>query len=335
MISYHGFFTLKTLFFRLSGKVDRSGFSQEITVRFDDSVGETKGKITVTEKGQFSIYLPPGDYSVAVEISQSEQAKIGFAPLEHKVKVIDQPIKDLDFHAIKADIEGKVKCLGNCGSKLEVTLSLEGITGPSSNSLITEVTSTGQFKFSNVLPATYVLTISEDGKCWDEPVKKISVSKNVKDIVFTQIGHYVTLDSTRSTLLHIQGLKTKFNQEVVIAKGHNTICISGEDTDVALSTKGCEEFEITPDTLNLKDPKNIHINLKPIKYSVSGRIMTTSAKIPDLKLTAKSEMRQLDLELQHVAREGYTFNMMAFPGEEVVLKPQSGDHLFDPGKRNF
>ena len=89
-------------------------------------------------------------------------------------------------------------------------MSLDG-----SNPVTVPVTSTGQFKFSNVLPATYTLAISEDGKCWEEPVKKIAVSKNVKDILFKQIGHYITLDSTRSTLLHIQGLKTKFSQEAV------------------------------------------------------------------------------------------------------------------------
>ena len=142
--------------------------------------------------------------------------------------------------------------LGPCGTKLEVTLNVDGhVNKP----VTVPVTSSGYFKFSNVLPATYTISISEDGKCWEEPIKKISVSKDVKDIVFQQIGNYITLDSTRATLLNIQGLKTKFNQEVVIAKGNNVICIRGEDTDVPLSTKGCEEFEITPDTLNLKDPK--------------------------------------------------------------------------------
>ena len=73
----------------------------------------------------------------------------------------------------------------------------------------------------------------------------------------------------------------------------------------------------------------IHISLKPIKYSVSGRI-AAKAKIPDLKVLAKSDRRQLELELQTSPEGGYSFNMMAFPGEEVILKPQSGDHLFDP-----
>ena len=105
--------TLSPSRFRLSGKVDRSGFSQEITVKFNNDNGDTIGKVSVTEKGQFSIYLPVGEYSVAVELSQNEDAKVGFAPLELKAHVVDQPIKDLDFHAIKADIEGIVKCLGD------------------------------------------------------------------------------------------------------------------------------------------------------------------------------------------------------------------------------
>ena len=102
---------LKPNRFRLSGKVDRSGFNQDITVKFSKQNQET-GKVLVTEKGHFSIYLPPGEYSVSVEISSSEPAKIGFAPLEHKVKVSNAPVKDLNFQAIKADVEGTVQCIG-------------------------------------------------------------------------------------------------------------------------------------------------------------------------------------------------------------------------------
>lgn len=101
---------LKPTRFRLSGKVDRSGFTQEITVRFNNEKGDTIGKVSVTEKGHFSIYLPSGEYFVAVD--SIEQAKIGFAPLEHRAKVVDKPLADLNFHAIKANIEGKVQCLG-------------------------------------------------------------------------------------------------------------------------------------------------------------------------------------------------------------------------------
>ena len=62
---------------------------------------------------------------MSVEVSATEQAKIGFAPLENRAIVSDSPIGDLNFHAIKADIEGHVQCLAeDCGSSLEVSLKI-------------------------------------------------------------------------------------------------------------------------------------------------------------------------------------------------------------------
>jgi len=191
------------------------------------------------------------------------------------------------------------------------------------------VTSSGYFKFSNVLPATYTISISEDGKCWEEPVKKISVSENVKDIIFKQIGHFISVTSTQHTLMVIEGVKSKELQEVVIAQGNNVICVKSLDNEVKFHTKGCEEFEINPDTLNLKNLDNIKINLKPVKFRVSGRV-TSKETISDLKVLAKSETRMVELELEPVDNIGYKFNLMAYPGEEVIFQPQSKGYLFDP-----
>lgn len=204
-----------------------------------------------------------------------------------------------------------------------VTLSIDGVTSEQTK------VDNGAFKFIGVLPATYTVSISDGGKCWEEPVKKISVSKDVKDVFFKQIGFYVTVESSRSTLMTIHGVKSKQSQEVVISKGNNVICVKGQDKDVTLATQGCEEFDITPSTLNLDNLKGVVVQLKPVKYSVSGRILSKQQKIPDLKLLAKSESRQVNLDLIPVP-EGYSFNLMAFPGEEVIFMPQSADHLFDP-----
>ena len=51
--------------FRLSGKVDRAGFSQEITVKFKDDKEDTIGKVSVTKKGLFSIYLPAAEVKIS------------------------------------------------------------------------------------------------------------------------------------------------------------------------------------------------------------------------------------------------------------------------------
>ena len=93
---------------------------------------------------------------------------------------------------------------------MEVSLILEGTTVQT-----LAIDNKGKFKFTGVLPATYTLSITENGRCWDEPVKKVSVSKDVKDLVFKQVGRYITVDSTKATLLTIEGRKTKKMQEAV------------------------------------------------------------------------------------------------------------------------
>ncbi len=319
---------LKPTRFRLSGKVDRGGSDEEITVKFNNEKEETIGKVIVTDTGLFSIYLPAGEYKVSVAISK--QAKIGFAPLEHKVKVTDAPVGNLNFHAIKADIEGKVICLGStCESPTHVTLSLDRRVVSKA-----EVKKDGAFKFTGVLPATYTLSVTEDGICWDEAVKKISVSKDIKDVTFKQIGHYLTTLSTRPTLMVIEGAKSKERQEVNLAAGNNVICVKILDDQINFQTKGCEEFEIKPQSLSLKAKMDEIIHLKSVKYSVSGRILSGSKPAQDLsatelKIVAKSDQRQVELDLKKIDN-GFSFNLMALPGEEVVFQPVSQKYLFDP-----
>ena len=80
------------------------------------------------------------------------------------------------------------------------------------------------------------------------------------------------------------------------------------DNEVKFKTQGCEEFEISPsDTLNLKSlEKNSKINLKAVKYSVSGRVNSKESKISDLKVIAKSETRLVELELEPLENDvGY------------------------------
>ena len=100
--------------------------------------------------------------------------------------------------------------------------------------------------------------------------------------------------------------------------GSNVVCVKSLDNEVRLKTKGCEEFEINPDTLDLKNLDRTKVNLKPVKYSVSGRI-SSKEKIPDLKVLAKSETRMVELELEPVDNIGYKFNLMAYPGKNVSL----------------
>ena len=78
----------------------------EIKVKF----GQDAGKVLVSEKGTFSLYLPEGSYDVTVEVKASDSLAsrgIGFAPVKQVVAVTDSPVADINFQPIKANIGGQ------------------------------------------------------------------------------------------------------------------------------------------------------------------------------------------------------------------------------------
>lgn len=148
-----------------------------------------------------------------------------------------------------------------------------------------EIKADGKFHFSSVLPATYKIDVSKDGRCWEKQSQHLDVSSNIDNIVFKQLGYYVTVKSGYSTTLIFSETDGKVIQEASIRKGDNVICVKTNKI-ASLTTKGCEEFDISPSKLNLEDPNLATVTLKPIRYRVSGNIKTKKS-ISDLGLLAK------------------------------------------------
>ena len=68
--------------YRLSGRVERENLpaGAELKVRFTSSSSKADsaaagGKVMVSEKGTFSIYLPAGKYAVSVELGSDQKGK--------------------------------------------------------------------------------------------------------------------------------------------------------------------------------------------------------------------------------------------------------------------
>ena len=69
--------------YRLSGRVERENLpaGAELKVRFTSSSSKADsaaagGKVMVSEKGTFSIYLPAGKYAVSVELGSDQKGKL-------------------------------------------------------------------------------------------------------------------------------------------------------------------------------------------------------------------------------------------------------------------
>ena len=142
---------------------------------------------------------------------------------------------------------------------------------------------------------------------------------------------------TQLQILPINKQNRKTAEETIypIQKGENKICVKSGGK-VSLSTKdSCEEFDITPHSqidLSVNDIFPMTINLKPIRYRVSGMVKTKK-EIPDIALIAKSDQREEKVLTSHKLQDkssGYYFSFWAYPGEELSFQPQSEEFLFDP-----
>ena len=181
-------------------------------------------------------------------------------------------------------MNGKVECLekAKC-DPVQVSLSSTYTNVVATKEQI--VKGDGKFKFTSVLPATYKIQVSKDGRCWEKEVQQLDVSSNIDDIVFKQLGYYINVNSGHSTTLVLSGPDGEKIQEVSVEKGENAICVKTNKI-VSLSTKGCEEFNISPNKINLLDSNLPTVTLKPVRYQVSGSIKTKK-NIPDIGLVAK------------------------------------------------
>ena len=50
------------------------------------------------------------------------KANIGFAPLQHDISIVDIPVRDINFQPVRADLEGRIVCLGDDCAPVEISI---------------------------------------------------------------------------------------------------------------------------------------------------------------------------------------------------------------------
>lgn len=71
--------------------------------------GSDEYKTETMKGGEYCTHLPPGKYTVRVDISKSEQVQ--FFPVSQTVEITSSPVSDINFSQLKATVKGSVKCL--------------------------------------------------------------------------------------------------------------------------------------------------------------------------------------------------------------------------------
>ena len=110
------------------------------------------------------------------------------------MNVEDAPVSNINFQPIKANVNGRVECLDkkNCAP---VRVHLTSTHPQVSARKQVDVEGDGKFQFKSVLPSNYKIEISKDQRCWEKQFETLDVSSDIDNVVFKQLGVYLTINS--------------------------------------------------------------------------------------------------------------------------------------------
>lgn len=290
----------------------------------------------IVDANNFCVFLPDGLYNAWIE---SIPEKF-FIPEKLQLQV--PTASEFSFTEFMGSIKGSVSCkLSNCaGVKVQVSNQQSG-------HIIQEIILSKdqkEFKFDNLASGIFVIRIIGEKFCWkDEVIENIHLkSANVENIVFTQTGIPLEIESTHDTKVEIVGKNKAMMQQLDLKRNvAKKICLSDPDSPpdsytIKPDPSGCHEFEknVYPFVLG----KKVQMVAKRHKYSWK---IVSSGKITDLKLTKNGQSFTLD-DLQKTDTgikvtetkegNGITYDISFFEIPKTIVDWQifSYGYIFEP-----
>ncbi|KAG7311070.1 hypothetical protein JYU34_003930 [Plutella xylostella] len=153
-------------------------------------------------KGKWCTYLPMGVYNINVEVSDKEQKDgLQFYPLSERVTVSSAPVEGVMFSQLYCEVQGKVQCAVPQCRNLAVTL--KSLANGNGKELVTRTKEDGTYSFSNVLPGTVQLSVSEDALCWRDAALTVRVAAAAaRAPPFVHSGYRVTVRAKYDATTH-------------------------------------------------------------------------------------------------------------------------------------
>lgn len=156
--------------------------------------------------GEWCTYLEPGKYSIQILTSSEDLASgIQFFPKQQNIEVISSPLSGITFSQLRATVTGEVKCLvdgegkKHCHSSI-ITLNSLDVDGNRNDQVTTATLTNGKYRFSEVLPGTYEVSVPTNLLCWESNTLTLIV-KSATEIVptFVHTGYLVSVSSSHNT----------------------------------------------------------------------------------------------------------------------------------------
>ncbi|CAH1796880.1 unnamed protein product [Owenia fusiformis] len=331
---------------RVPDSLDQLDTTRQVTL-------ESKGQQTVTlssdAKGQFCTKVKPGVYSLKPVLSAKEiRAGLKLAPFDKQVTVTDASVDGILFSQFQAKVTGKVACLESCG-KMQVILAAVGRTDERK---VAQVTSSGTFTYTDIMPGKYRASVSQDEWCWKERSIDFDVQdKDITDLQFEHTGYILSVTlSHEITLNFAQEGKPGNVGSFSVSKGVNRFCLAKPGL-YSLSPVSCHQFQQEIFKYDTSAPKVL--SLTAVRHLVSG-VVTTNELQNDIKVTITSAGDNTEVVLGPLEADGvppptqnkdekkqappkgpfsYKFSHMAKTGEQLGMKPSSGVVLFYPAQQ--
>lgn len=177
--------------FEICGTIEGAG--RRIVVEGGD------GPVTADPSGKFCATLKPGKYVLRPVVSDREE-KLGlrFVPPTLAITVPLSPKeRAIAFARFRAEIQGRVACIGKCEPGLRVLLR----AGKEEEAEISaEVKSDGSFSFVGLMVGDYRLSVDRPGWCWEHGTggKVHTVDRDISDVVLRQTGFKLSVSSTHA-----------------------------------------------------------------------------------------------------------------------------------------
>ena len=80
-----------------------------------------------------------------------------FAPLQHDIVIVDSPVRNINFQPVRANVEGRVICLGNDCAAIQVSIVAAAEAGNLAKTKKMTTGLKGEFKFEGELHNYYYI----------------------------------------------------------------------------------------------------------------------------------------------------------------------------------
>ena len=227
---------LKAKSYSVCGRIDIAHLPQgvfplnqrKVLLQPENAQNTEMKSISADASGKFCFDAIPGKYKMEALVAPSE-IKSGFllVPRSMDITVENKPILDVVFTQFRANVGGKVKCIGSCQ---DVTVHMTSLEKSGQEKVFATLKGEGdeiEFVFEKVLPGKYKIVPSKKKWCWNPSHLEVEVvDADITDLALAHDGFYLKCTISHNITLNFAlDKKEKEVGSFDLKKGTNKFCL--------------------------------------------------------------------------------------------------------------